>query len=596
MYITKYGLQWDDAEFTPLRIELECIRHRHSVEKGGLGYDGHLKEAMKLLWPHKYLGEIQPGYPRMRAITEKIVWAWTKYKYLHIIGPASAAKTHDVAHLIWLEYLSNPRETIATVTSTHLTGLRTRIFSEIISANDQNVHGIKLYYKSNPTPVLLNPEKKDEEKYMIRGIPTDKGETAVGKIQGNHSVNRHFVVVDEAQETPEAIWGVPANLKIDPDFRLVSLANIRDKNTEYGKWVEPVAGWESVNPDRDFFWETKVGYDPKTGRSIGCVIRIDAMQSPNIVEGRVIYPYLTKPNDVDEIINTYGKNSMRYWCFLRGFPPPDGVTGYIFSQQIISRMARPVEFTNKPIRIAAFDPSFEGEDDPAFSVFEYGATADKPLEIKVVDTLILPKSASEDNPLDFSLAQQAINKCREYGVSPENFIIDCTGRGGGVASIIRREWSGDILLCDYNAGATERPVRRGEKPANELYHLFKTELWFAGCEYAVNGLIGGVDRTKHYMLIEQLLSRRYENTRGTLVEAESKRDMKKRTEKSPDIADTLMMAAELLRRRGVMIGEKPADEVTQLKEMIREHALKQVEEETFNNPEFDSEEDEEYLL
>ena len=122
-------MEWDDTEFTPLRIELECIRHRHKIEDGGLGYEGHLKEAMKLLWPHKFLGEIQPGYPKMRAVTEKIVWAWTQYKYIHIIGPASAAKTHDVAHLAWLEYLVSPKDTIITVTSTHLTGLRTRIFS-----------------------------------------------------------------------------------------------------------------------------------------------------------------------------------------------------------------------------------------------------------------------------------------------------------------------------------------------------------------------------------------------------------------------------------------------------------------------------------
>src|SRR5690606_28397940 len=96
--VTIYGLTFPDS-LSPAMVELWCYANNHTPDKGGLGMQGHLRNAMMLMWPELYAGEAEPGIPRWRDDLELLTWAWCNYRIVSVIGHASAAKTHTFGHI-----------------------------------------------------------------------------------------------------------------------------------------------------------------------------------------------------------------------------------------------------------------------------------------------------------------------------------------------------------------------------------------------------------------------------------------------------------------------------------------------------------------
>jgi hypothetical protein len=538
-YEKLWGNEWSD-----LQIELECYVMNHSPDEGGLGAAGHLKKAMQLLWPSIYAGEQEPGIPRWRPEIERMVWAWCNYSIIIVLGHASAAKTHTFSHIGVASFLADPFETILTLTSTHLPGLRKRIWSDVKAAASSSTLGEVFSFRNfdlTARPIVT----AKEDKYIIEGIATDKGQDAVSKIQGNHSKNHRFVIIDEADGTPGAIFDASANLMSDADFRMVALANPAKQYNELGMWAEPKNGWSSVDPELDFEWETKKG---------GICLRLDGLQSPNIKYQRTVFPWLIDQKYVDMIKDTHGMNSPRYWTFVRAWYPPDGAMGTIMSPAILARADNKLDFQYKPTPVASLDPSFEGGDDRILTIGEYGPIGDMPFNLNILEQIpIKVTMTKESDPLDFLIAREVQRICEDRGVAPSDFAMDSTGNGRGVLAILQREWSTEIHSVSFGGPVTERPIRYGDPtPAKELYDRFVTELWFATREFILDGRVGGLaGRTK---LKDQLAAREYEMISERKSKVETKKDYSKRLGYSPDYADSLVVMIELLRRKGAVAG------------------------------------------
>jgi hypothetical protein len=526
---------WSKAQ-----IELSCMTHDHPISSGGLGRHGHLKRAMILLWPHLYFGEVEEGVPKWRDEIELLTWAWANHKFVSVIGHASAAKTHTFGHIVAAEYLADMPNTIATLTSTHLNGLRKRLWSDTVAALTSSTAGQVFDIRHHD--MLIRPIGSKEEKYCIEGIATDRGQDAVEKIQGTHSRLNRFVVIDEAQGTPTAIFDAAANLMTDPNFRMAMLANPTKKYSELGSWCEPTGGWNKVDPDLDVQWETKRG---------GVCVRLDGARSPNIKYGRTVFPFLIRQDFVEGIEKSFGKGSPRWWTFYRGWFAPDGSLGLVVPPSALSRGDQKHVYSLPPVKIASLDPAFEGGDQCILSIGEHGPD----FKMNLVKQIPVKVAVSEkSDPMDYMIAQEAIRICKEEGVlTADDLIVDTTGAGRGVAAFIDMNW-GKCRRCGFGGSPTTRKMKANESETGEdLFDRFVSELWWAVRVYLETGMVGGVSASNRE-LCEDLSAREYETAKEKKISVEKKTEMKSRLGRSPDHGDSFAMLIELMRRKGALAG------------------------------------------
>jgi hypothetical protein len=529
-----YGLPFP-ADWPAWQIELACMTNDHPVSRGGLGKHGHLRNAMMLLWPDLYHGEQEKGVPKWRDEIELMTWAWCKYRKISVIGHASAAKTHTFGHIAVAEYLADAANTIVTLTSTHLPGLRKRLWSDVVHAALNSQAGAVLDIRHYD--MSIRPTGLKEDKYVIGGISTDKGQEAVEKIQGNHSRLHNFVIIDEAQGTPKAIFDAAANLMTDADFRWAQLANPTKKFSEFGTWCEPTGGWGVIDPEVDIHWETKRG---------GICIRLDGARSPNIRHGRTIFPFLIRQDYVDSLEKSFGRESARWWTFYRGWFAPDGALGLVIPSSLIHRSEKPHVYNFRPTRIASVDPAFEGGDQCILSIAEFNDE----FKMNLILQMPIKVAVKEDgDPLDWQIAMEIKRICKEHSVVPDNCIVDTTGAGRSVAAFLDREW-GKVQRCGFGGKPTDRRLKDGESDTCEdLFDRFVSELWWSARVWMEEGMVGGID-SKFEELRMDLHAREYETSGDKKISVEKKKDMKDRIGRSPDHGDSFVMLVELLRRKG----------------------------------------------
>ena len=556
----KYGIDFADPErfggihFTDAMVELYMMSNKIGEADGGLGEHKHLRNAMELLWPTVYAGEMEPGVLKWRDAIHDLTWAWCNYKITSVIGHASAGKTHTFGHVAAAYYIADSVDTIITLTSTHLPGLRKRLWSDAVAAIRSADLGDgmigKDFFSVRGHDMTIRPQSDHiEDKYVIEGIATDRGQEAVEKIQGNHSRKKRFVIIDEAQGTPSAIFEAAANLMTDQDFRMAQLANPTKRFSEFGTWCEPSAGWHNIDPETDTHWETERG---------GVCLRLDGLKSPNIVHNKTIFPFLIRPDYLEEVEKAFGEGSPRWWTFVRGWFAPEGLAGVVCPSSVVGKAEAQHEYSFAPTKIASLDPAFEGGDQCVLMIAEYGSAKGSQYAMNLLDSIPLKLAMTENSdPLDFLIAAETERICRREGVKPEHLIVDVTGAGRGVAAILAKDW-GSVVRCSFGAACSDRPVRAGEpETAAELFDRFVSELWWSARVWMEEGLVGNVG-INFKKLREQLVARQYETVRDKKISVEKKKDMKNRLGYSPDEADAFCLLIELLRRQGGVAGSASA--------------------------------------
>lgn len=145
-----------------------------------------------------------------------------------------------------------------------------------------------------------------------------------------------------------------------------------------------------------------------------------------------------------------------------------------------------------------------------------------------------------DNDL-MSVTGKVIALMREHGVSPENVAVDDVGVGGGVVDRLK-EQGYNVVAVKEGATATEKDVyidEHGEEKERPAFTNMKAQL-YAG----KNGLANWLKRTGMLLPHEgwiELTRLRYKKHSNGATKMESKDDMRKRGEESPDVADALML-------------------------------------------------------
>ncbi len=515
-------------------LELKCYRENWSVE-GGLGAEQHFKNAWKLAWPNYEWSDW----------VELLVDAWCNEKWISVIGHQRASKTFSTAHAAVLDYNANPFETLTSLTTVTFEGLKLRMWADVLRAWETMTMKQPFQIRSSTNEMRVYPStssKESSEKFQMHGMAVNHTKDAEGRIRGGHAPRRR-IVLDEAQDIAPAIYEAMINPMSAPDAKCIMLSNPVEKISKFGEWCEPEGGWPSVN-DTDLYWRTKKG---------GICLHFDGLQSPNFTQNKRIFTGLLTPANAEEVKKIHGEDSVQWWALIRGWFPPDGLVSRIFPSQVIEKAKPDIVFDFATEPCATLDPAFEA-DDCVIHFGDKGKLRDNRVAISAnsSETLKFKLGASEE-PKDYQIAHQVMERCKARGVKPKDFIMDRSGGGRGVHAILQKEWSPEVQGIDYGGAATDRPLRSDESDkCSDIYQYFVTELWFRARAACEDGIVGGLSRLNP-MTVEDLYSRRYEvkkSAKGTVQIAEQKVEVKKRLGRSPDNGDAFVQFAELLIREG----------------------------------------------
>lgn len=541
--VEKYGLLVP-VTAPAISVELMCYRDAGTERevKGNLGAEEHFRRAWRLMWPEYEWSEW----------VDLLIYAWTHYRWITIIGHQRASKSFTGAHCVYLDYCSDPENTLATLGTVTFDGLKIRMWSDLLHAAETAAVKFPFTYRSTTNEMRIYPAEfqgEASQKYQIMGMAMNNSKDAPGRVKGGHAPRR-VIVLDEGEDVADVIHDSMVNPMSAPFARALKLCNPIDKLSKLGRDAEPKDGWPSVTP-ASLMWECK------TPHSV--CLHFDGLQSPNVKAGKTKFTGLLTLENVEEIRSKFGEDSKEWWSLIRGWFPPDGIVSRIFPSNTLMKARKNIVFEFRPMHCASLDPAYEG-DQCVMHLAEMGPIkrGDKMWAINGVKSFEFKlKIGEEFEPKEYQIAHEVMRICREEGVKPEHYIQDTTGNGRGVYAILQKEWSRDVQSVNYGGKATERNLRADDdRKCEDIYKYFVTELWCRASEFCAEGLIGGLDNL-HDRTLEDLSSRRYETvqaTNGRLIVAEQKSEVKKRLGRSPDHGDAFVQFGELLERLGTRPG------------------------------------------
>lgn len=526
---------------TRLAVEFDCYRNNITPEMGGLGAEGHFRNAFKIVWPNFEWNEW----------CEVLITAWCNNRIITVIGHQRASKTYTLAHILYLDYWAACTTTLTSIATVTFEGLRLRMWADTLRAAENAVIKPPFTIQSTTNACKIYPTEfahQAGERFQVQGMSVSRTADAPGRIRGGHA-DRRRIILDEAQDMPDAIFDAMVNPMSAPDAKVVLLSNPVEKISKFGSWCEPEAGWASVD-ETDLCWKAKKG---------GIVVHFDGLQSPNIKAGKTIFPYMLTQESINDIERAHGRDSIQFWSLVRGWFPPDGIVARVFPNSTLEKCQAGIKFDYAPQMCATLDPAFEFDNSPMhFGQLGLPVFGERSYKVNATETLLCQYNVGPmAEPKDYQCAHWVMRECRARGVLPKHFIMDITGNARGVYAILQKEWSPDVQGINYAGAATDRNLRGDDtRKANDLYTYFITEAWFRASEFCKEGLIGGLEnldpRTR-----DELSARRYflkQGTKGMMMAVEPKPEFKKRIGRSPDFADSFVGFGELLLRLGTQPG------------------------------------------
>jgi hypothetical protein len=541
----KYGLKFP-AHWTALDIELYCFRLRRTVDQGGLGGPEHFWRVVSLLW-----GKNNPVRNTTKLFirnpwSEDMIEEACTQRYLGIGGAANSSKSETIGLFLFTSFLSDARNTLGVVLSTSLKEARKRIWGSIID-----------FARAVPNLPIKIVDSVGIIKYLVNGQPlSDKAsisliaaerkqeKEAVGKLIGMHN-QRVIVIGDELSELTESIleYAFPGgNLTSNPEYQFIGLANPGSYYDPFAKLWKPKDGWTSITVESDR-WETEHG--------VG--LHFDGMRSPNVLAGKVIYPFLPTIEKIEDAKKAEGgENSLRFWRMIRGFMCPTGQEDLIYAESDIVKFKadEPAVWNATPVtKVAALDPGFTNGGDRTILYFgTLGVTVQgiKTLNFDHFIELIEDVTNTEENR-SYQIARKLKEACEKAGVAPRNCAIDSTGAGAPFCDVVDVVWSREVLRVKFGGKASELPVSlTSPQKGFERYFDRVTEIWYSGKELLRQGQLKGISP----QMAKEMTARKYGTTGAEKkIYAESKADMKLRTGNSPDIADAGFIMLTLCRER-----------------------------------------------
>lgn len=495
--------------------------------------------------------KIVPGWFEWHSWTQRMVGGLSENQFVGLSGCSGSAKTRNVAGYACLWWLMYPEESSVTFCSTTIKSLRKRGWAEVQNFFT-SVQGPR--YGNFVDSRMMWQHNKGDDKHAILGIAVEDGATmkVADNIKGIHT-KRQMIIIDEATAVPPAIFEACSNMWSYPkEFILVLMGNPRSRLDEFGKFCEPLSGWQSVSVETEE-WETK----PQLNGNTGLVMRFDAHKSPNIMEGRMVSKHLPTKEKVEASKSRAGsENDPSYWSNQRGFWAPEGLTKTVFTESSIIQHGGYDKhtFTGRNFHIiGALDPARTGGDRAALRFGKLGELTNGQWGLEWMPPKVIPLDARSTRPIDFQLMEQVRRECEhfthagiEYHCEPENLGVDATGGGADLCDIIQAIWSPKVMRIIFSGSASEDACSYEDvRPANEVYKNKRVEMYFRAANSLRSGQLKGIDTAT----AKELCSIEFNDSKP-LMALMAKADYKLAFGQSPDFADNGVMLLEVARRKG----------------------------------------------
>jgi hypothetical protein len=342
-------------------------------------------------------------------------------------------------------------------------------------------------------------------------------------------------------------------------IKIFGASNPKDRTSEFGKRCEPERGWQSIDCEEDFEWESREGWH---------ILRLDAARCENVVKRDVVFPgFQTYEGYMG--FEARGKTP-EYYTMARGFFPQEGIAMGIITPAMMDNAMGNLRFVGPVVPLAAFDLALEGRDQVVCSFGRFGLCDGwTPRDGKFREFKNQRIALQLDSQINFpkmptlEQTQQIIRWAKEMRIGPNWLCVDRTGNGAGIHDALSTLYGPEVMGVNYSWAASEtRILGEDSQRANELYSGVVTELIFGLAKYLEFEFLKISPSFRVEELMRQAVGRRYKQVGVGLVRVESKGDYIKRTRQhSPDNLDSLSLLVYLLRQRGgataTMVDEKP---------------------------------------
>lgn len=490
-----------------------------------------------------------------------------EYDKLLIQGAGAMGKTFNAAAWFLLDWMRDPEYTCVKVVSLTEQHAQRNVFA-----------AIKTFYRT----ALVRPEYEgsedlvksiqanDDDKNGIHLVAVPKGDSGAGTLRGFHPsprvkehprwgrMSRTHVVLDEAEEVPAGVWEGLQNILSAADtegakgrIKIFGASNPKDRTSEFGKRCEPARGWQSIDCEDDFEWESADGWH---------ILRLDAARCENVVQRKMVF-HGFQTWEGYQAYEAKGKTA-EYYTMARGWFPQEGIAMGIITPAMMDNAMGNVRFVGHVVPLAAFDLALEGKDQVVCSHGRFGlADGWTPRSGKFIEwkspKIVLQLDSQINFPKKPTLEQanQIMNFCKQMRIAPNWLAVDRTGNGAGIHDALVSLFGKETMGINYSWAASETHILGDDtQRANELYSGVVTELIFGLGKYLEFEYLKISPSFANEELVRQAISRRYKQVGQGLVRVESKGDYIKRTRQhSPDQLDSLSMLVYLVRQRGGLV-------------------------------------------
>lgn len=526
----------------PVAIHLKLYRTETNPE----AKYRHMKAAHDYLWPDT-------------------VWHyWTEdrfrehckgHSYITYAGGASTTKSYDSAKIAILFWLAYPKQRTVLVASTTLESLSSRIWGYVTALiKDMKVEMPYKYFSGAPPKILNLPEKGSKIKDTIHGmfaVAAKKGadSDSIATWIGRHPKEGILIILDEATDMPEALLTALPNLETVPVFQTVAVGNSLSKFDLHGAMSTPKDGWDSIDPLKNYIWQTT--------QKNGICMFFSCYNSPAIFEKDPVIraklsKFLITKEKIEEKEKLYGKDSDSFWRFVLGFWRSSATEETVISREFIKDFGvfqRAMWLGLNPLTVVAgLDPAFStGGDSCILRLAILGQDTEGAIVLDYRgDELLfrIPIIAAKKDAAEIQIADAILPILERFKCPLRHVCVDANGQGRAIAEVIR------LRSNQHIAPIKIYTTRAGNTQVNSFDVVIKThhELWFAFRDFIQNKQIKGLDDVTIAQLTTRLVIL---NKKNFKPELESKIAYKTRMgavmpslAHSPDEADAASLALQ----------------------------------------------------
>jgi hypothetical protein len=205
------------------------------------------------------------------------------------------------------------------------------------------------------------------------------------------------------------------------------------------------------------------------------------------------------------------------------------------------------------IQFGAEAESTEGGTVNVSSLISQSATnPNRRMIIALVDLLIIPIVAERgQDEAEDQIVKAVMGECDRRGIPPNDFFFDA-GMRTTLVTAFSRVWSPNVESVDFGGKPSENMVSSEiQKRACDYYSKKVTELWYSVRLCVESRQFRGLTPDAMW----EFCAREFKLVSGNRIELESKEDMKLKTGRSPDLADSVAVGVHGALQRGFIISK-----------------------------------------